>query len=30
MSDDASCIAGQVLYVDGGRMVLNHTVPVKA
>jgi NAD(P)-dependent dehydrogenase (short-subunit alcohol dehydrogenase family) len=28
-SDDASYIAGQTVYVDGGRMVLNYTVPVK-
>jgi glucose 1-dehydrogenase len=27
-SDDASYIHGQVLYVDGGRLALNYTVPV--
>lgn len=27
-SDDASYISGQILYVDGGRMALNYTVPV--
>lgn len=27
-SDDASYITGQTLYVDGGRMTLNYTVPV--
>ena len=27
-SDDASYIVGQTIYVDGGRMVLNYTVPV--
>jgi len=27
-SDDASYIVGQTVYVDGGRMVLNYTVPV--
>lgn len=27
-SDDASYILGQTIYVDGGRMVLNYTVPV--
>lgn len=29
-SDDASYMTGQTLYVDGGRMALNYTVPVKA
>jgi glucose 1-dehydrogenase len=28
-SDDASYMTGQTMYVDGGRMVLNYTVPVK-
>lgn len=28
-SDDASYITGQTIYVDGGRMPLNYTVPVK-
>jgi glucose 1-dehydrogenase len=28
-SDDASYISGQVIYVDGARMPLNYTVPVK-
>ncbi|CDG84835.1 SDR family NAD(P)-dependent oxidoreductase [Janthinobacterium agaricidamnosum] len=28
-SDDASYLTGQTLYVDGGRMALNYTVPVK-
>lgn len=27
-SADASYITGQILYVDGGRMALNYTVPV--
>jgi NAD(P)-dependent dehydrogenase (short-subunit alcohol dehydrogenase family) len=27
--DDASYITGQVIYVDGGRLPLNYTVPVK-
>lgn len=27
-SDDASYITGQTVYVDGGRMALNYTVPV--
>ena len=29
-SDDATYMTGQTLYVDGGRMALNYTVPVKA
>jgi glucose 1-dehydrogenase len=28
-SDDASYITGQTIYPDGGRLVLNYTVPVK-
>ncbi len=28
-SDDASYVTGQTIYVDGGRMPLNYTVPVK-
>jgi NAD(P)-dependent dehydrogenase (short-subunit alcohol dehydrogenase family) len=28
-SDDASYITGQTIYVDGGRLPLNYTVPVK-
>ncbi len=28
-SDDASYMTGQTLFVDGGRMVLNYTVPVE-
>jgi glucose 1-dehydrogenase len=28
-SDDASYVSGQVIYVDGARMPLNYTVPVK-
>jgi glucose 1-dehydrogenase len=28
-SDDASYMTGQTLYVDGGRMALNYTVPVR-
>ncbi|MGE0313014.1 MAG: SDR family NAD(P)-dependent oxidoreductase [Lautropia sp.] len=28
-SDDASYMVGQTVYVDGGRMVLNYTVPVR-
>lgn len=28
-SDDASYMVGQTIYADGGRMVLNYTVPVK-
>ena len=27
-SDDASYMTGQTMYVDGGRMALNYTVPV--
>jgi NAD(P)-dependent dehydrogenase (short-subunit alcohol dehydrogenase family) len=27
-SDDASYITGQVVYIDGGRLPLNYTVPV--
>jgi glucose 1-dehydrogenase len=27
-SDDASYITGQTIYPDGGRMILNYTVPV--
>jgi glucose 1-dehydrogenase len=29
-SDDASYITGQTIYVDGGRMPLNYTVPVRS
>ncbi len=29
-SSDASYMTGQTMYVDGGRMALNYTVPVKA
>ena len=29
-SDDASYITGETIYIDGGRMPLNYTVPVKA
>eukprot|EP00798_Chlamydomonas_sp_ICE-L_P028978 gene28978-32166_t len=29
-SDDASYVSGQILYVDGGRMALNYTVPPPA
>jgi NAD(P)-dependent dehydrogenase (short-subunit alcohol dehydrogenase family) len=28
-SDEASCVTGQCLYADGGRLALNYTVPVK-
>ena len=28
-SDDASYMTGQTVYPDGGRLVLNYTVPVK-
>ncbi len=28
-SDDASYVTGETIYVDGGRMPLNYTVPVK-
>jgi NAD(P)-dependent dehydrogenase (short-subunit alcohol dehydrogenase family) len=27
-SDDASYVTGQTIYVDGGRLALNFTVPV--
>ena len=27
-SDDASYITGQTIYPDGGRLVLNYTVPI--
>lgn len=30
VSDDASYVTGETIYVDGGRMPLNYTVPVKA
>jgi NAD(P)-dependent dehydrogenase (short-subunit alcohol dehydrogenase family) len=29
-SDDASYVTGETIYVDGGRMPLNYTVPVRA
>ena len=28
-SDDSSYIIGQTIFPDGGRMILNYTVPVK-
>jgi NAD(P)-dependent dehydrogenase (short-subunit alcohol dehydrogenase family) len=28
-SDDASYMTGQTIYPDGGRLILNYTVPVK-
>jgi NAD(P)-dependent dehydrogenase (short-subunit alcohol dehydrogenase family) len=28
-SDDASYVSGEIVYIDGGRMALNYTVPVK-
>ena len=28
-SDEASYITGQTVYIDGGRLALNYTVPVK-
>ena len=28
VSDDASYITGEIIYVDGGRLALNYTVPV--
>ena len=28
-SDDANYVTGETIYVDGGRMPLNYTVPVK-
>jgi NAD(P)-dependent dehydrogenase (short-subunit alcohol dehydrogenase family) len=28
-SDEASYITGQILYLDGGRLALNYTVPVR-
>jgi glucose 1-dehydrogenase len=28
-SDDASYMTGQTVYPDGGRLVLNYTVPVE-
>jgi glucose 1-dehydrogenase len=28
-SDDASYITGETIYVDGGRLALNYTVPVE-
>ncbi|TGS43769.1 MULTISPECIES: SDR family oxidoreductase [unclassified Mesorhizobium] len=29
-SDDASYVVGETIYVDGGRMILNYTVPVES
>ena len=29
VSGDASYITGQIIHIDGGRMPLNYTVPVK-
>ncbi len=29
-SDDASYVTGEVIFVDGGRLALNYTVPVAA
>jgi len=29
-SDDASYVTGETVYVDGGRLGLNYTVPVTA
>ncbi len=27
-SEDASYVTGEIIYVDGGRLTLNYTVPV--